>query len=589
MTHRVDHAGLVAGARRHALFVAALLLGVIVRAVVIVAYRPAMIFTDTVVYLRRAEDLRLSITRPSGYSYLLRLVGTDSLATVALLQHLLGLGLAVACYAFLLRRAVPRWAAVLATLPVLLDPLQLVLEHYVLSDVLFEALLVGACLMLLWRRRPGVLLVLVAGVLVAAAGLVRGAGGLLLPTFLVALLCLRPRWTAVLAFVVGGVVPVVAYASVFHQQHGDFALAQAGPRFLYARLAPVTPCNDVPLPNYERPLCPSEPVGRRPNSNVYMWGQHKATQWHLRVPEDLKRQGVKQVDLVRDFDKRIVRAQPRLYAKVILRDVLRGFAPDRTYSVPGYPAAYWLFADHYWSADTFPALRRKIADGLYGDIGYTAPAASAMAVYRQWVFTPGPVMALLLGLAVAAALGAGRARLSGDRTAAGLLSAACLVPLVTTAALSGFSWRYQLPQVALIPTAAALGITAMVAGRRPGAPESLPPVRPLDRGAAAVARLPMPRSWRRVLDSSVRRGWCQVVIGVLSAAAFGTAVALVAVASGWSTTPTAAAVGALTAAAALTALLTSAWRSVLDEARTERGAAGPTTATTSTRSRSAPT
>jgi hypothetical protein len=51
------------------------------------------------------------------------------------------------------------WLAALATAPLLLDSMQLVIEQYVMSDVLFQALLLAACLLLL-RRRPGAVPVL---------------------------------------------------------------------------------------------------------------------------------------------------------------------------------------------------------------------------------------------------------------------------------------------------------------------------------------------------------------------------------------------------------------------------------------------
>ena len=137
--------------RLHALFLAALALGVAIRGVVTVAYRPALLFPDTRSYLQHAEDASLSPVRPSGYSLFLRpfVLLTDSLTPIQVVQHAMGLLLAVACYMFLLRRGLPRWGATAAVVPLLLDPLQLVLEHYILSDLLFEVMLVLACLALL--------------------------------------------------------------------------------------------------------------------------------------------------------------------------------------------------------------------------------------------------------------------------------------------------------------------------------------------------------------------------------------------------------------------------------------------------------
>jgi hypothetical protein len=182
---------------RHLAFLVALLAGVVLRLVVIAAYRPALVFFDTTGYLRDALHPELGTLRPIGYSLslwpLLKL-SHDAIGPIAVVQHLIGLALAVACYVFLLRRGLPPWAATLATLPLLLDPLQLVLEHYVLSDVLFEALLVAACLTMLWRPRPGFALLVVSGLAVGSTALVRGAGSFLLVVFVVAVLCLRLGW-----------------------------------------------------------------------------------------------------------------------------------------------------------------------------------------------------------------------------------------------------------------------------------------------------------------------------------------------------------------------------------------------------------
>ena len=476
---------------RHAPFLAVLALGVAVRAVVMVAYRPALIFPDSLGYLVRAAPFQVFDWRPSGYSLFLvpfvHLAGPQPLALVAVTQHLIGLGLAVLGYALLVRRGLPSWGASLAVLPLLLDPLQLVMEHYILSDVLFEALLVGACLLVLWRHRPGVGSLVAAGAFVGCAGFVRGAGTFLLVVFVVALICLRVRWVKVVAFLVAAIVPLAAYAVAHHERYGQYAISSSGPRFLYARLAPVVHCDNpgLELPPYERMLCPSQPVGQRPSTDWYMWGQHQGPGWHVHGPK-----GTTQLQVLKDFDKRVVRAEPLVYSKAALTDLARGFSPTRTTQVPGYPSSYWLFADHYWSVDTFihrhvmrPAIRQRFATG------YGPSAASFMATYRQWVYTPGPVMAVLLLLAVGATLGLGRARRSGDRVAVGLLAAACLLPLLTSAALSGFSWRYQLPQIPLLPMAGALGLAALVRGRREGGPEPAPPLRVLDRWAGRSTRL----------------------------------------------------------------------------------------------------
>jgi hypothetical protein len=76
------------------------------------------------------------------------------------------------------------------------------------------------------------------------------------------------------------------------------------------------------------------------------------------------------------------------------------------------------------------------------------------------------VLGMIAGLL--AALGVGRARRSGLRTASFLFVAMALVIFGSTVAVNTFTWRYQIILVTLLPPAAALGLTALV--RRPGEP-----------------------------------------------------------------------------------------------------------------------
>jgi hypothetical protein len=485
------------------------------------AYRPALLFTDSFAYLRDAHDLTPATLRPMGYSVLLRAFEPLSASHfwVVVLQHVLGVGLAVLCYCFLVRRGVPGWGAALAVLPVLIDPLQLVLEHYILADVLFEALLVVACILLLWHHRPGPATVALVGTLVASAALVRGAGTFLLAFFLIALLCLRVRWTTVAAYLAAVAVPLSLYAVYFHDHHGKYAVTTGGPRFLYARLAPIMPCSAAELPVEQRPLCPQERVGDRPDTNYYMWTGRKEWMSQLRPPE-----GMTQDDVLRAFDKRMVRSQPVVYARAVLRDFARGFGPSRTKDVPGYPAEYWLFDDHYWSMDSFIASGEAPASRLRGK-SYNPTAASALKTYRHWVYTPGPLLALLVLLCAAAVVGLGRSRFSAQRVAVGVLSGSVLLTMATGAALSGFSWRYQLPQIPLLPVAGALALTALIRGPAPSAPTPPAALRLLERVAPG-------------------RGWLQLLVALLVGALSGGAIGSAAVASGWAAPRTALVLGA---------------------------------------------
>ena len=231
-------------------------------------------FTDGPTYLGFVDDLTPSPDRPVGYGYLLWALAqvTRAVAAVAVTQHLLGLLTAVAVYALLRRRGVSSRVAALACLPVLLDQMQLVLEHSVLSDALFDLLLVLAVAALAWspvprraRRRPGR----------SAAGpgvVVRVVGEpALLAAALFCLVCAgswRVRVARVALLAVAALVPVAAYAGVHDRANGSFAVTQASGRALYMRTTTFVDCTRVALPDYERTLCPREPLGHRLEPDV---------------------------------------------------------------------------------------------------------------------------------------------------------------------------------------------------------------------------------------------------------------------------------------------------------------------------------
>jgi hypothetical protein len=512
---------------RHLPFALVLVGAIAIRVVVTTAYRPVLLFFDSTSYLRVADDPSMTTFRPIGYSLLLspfRHLAPDTLAPIGVFQHVLGLAVGVAIYAFLIRRGLPAWGAVLATLPILFDPLQLVLEHYVLSDVVFEALLVAGCLLLLWNPSPSVLAVSLAGVTVAVSALVRGAGTFLLVVFLVALLCLRPGWKKVVAFVIGGLLPLGLYATAYHHANGSYALSESGPRFIYARVAPIVDCHNpaLHLPSYERILCPPQPVSERPSSDYYIWGHRRGPAYHLVPPP-----GMTANQVLKDFSKRVIRAQPRAFTDITVTGFLRGFAPTRNKAFPGFPSRYWLFQDHYWG-------RSKHEWKPTADAG---PAAF-MTHYRKVLWTPGPVLGGLLVVSLLAALGVGRSRRSGDRIAIGLLSGACLMTLLTGVAVSGFSWRYQLPQIPLFPMAGALALAALIRGQAPGRPAPPPPLRPLERAAAwSARRVP-------ALQRPYERGLLALLAALVAGVAAFLVVTVGAVGSGWFRADTAAVVGA---------------------------------------------
>ncbi len=138
-----------------------LVLAAALRAIVFAAYHPALIFPDSVRYLQYAHNFAgahwsVDALRQSGYSVLIiPVLLLHDLWIIPLVQHLVGLVTAVLVYAVLIRFGVRTWLAAVATIPVLFDPLELVLEQYVLADTWTVFLVVAALAILVWRReRP---------------------------------------------------------------------------------------------------------------------------------------------------------------------------------------------------------------------------------------------------------------------------------------------------------------------------------------------------------------------------------------------------------------------------------------------------
>ena len=171
-------------ARRHWLFAMVFCAGLSLRILTQIAYGPALVYIDSYRYLHGDSSLD-----PLGYLVMLwPLQHAGGLAAVAAAQHILGLGMALALYSVLLRRGMWRWAAALATAPVLLDAYQLQAEQTIMPDVLFEALIVAGLTLLLWRRTPGAWQVGLAGLALGVAVDVRQVGEILIVPVLALLL-----------------------------------------------------------------------------------------------------------------------------------------------------------------------------------------------------------------------------------------------------------------------------------------------------------------------------------------------------------------------------------------------------------------
>ena len=479
---------LARSARVHWQFSTLLALGALLRAFAFFAYRPALIFTDSIGYLANRANLGPRPLRPFGYPVFLHLLPFRfGLEVVPLVQHLLGLGLGVVIYVLLLRLGVGRWLAALAAAPVLLDAMQLNLEQQILSETLFEVFLLGACALLLWWPRVGLVAAGLAGASLAAAALTRSVAELVIVPAVLVLLLLRVRLLHIAVMIGAFALPLLVYAAWFHADYGIYALNGLDGHFLYARVAPFADCKGLSMPAYERVLCPTQPVGKRLTVEQYSWSPRSPI-YHMHLPASVRTPGEPwraRSQVAGDFAERVILHQPVTYARTIGSDFLRGFALTRTTENGEVSVSRWMFQTHY---PVYSSSLKVLANhGERPEVNHTL--AGFLRRYQRVGYTPGPLLGLALIVGLLGALGVGRARRSGLQCACLLFSGATLVVLVTAVAVNQFSWRYQLPQLILIPPAGALGLTALLGRREPAAAaagERAPAVAGVDEGAASM-------------------------------------------------------------------------------------------------------
>ncbi|WP_433474470.1 hypothetical protein ACQPZP_37890 [Spirillospora sp. CA-142024] len=467
-----------------------------IRIVAILGYPAPLWFGDSPSYLKDAIELRPGETRPSGYSLLLWLIKPlRSFTAMVSVQHAIGILTGVLVYVLVWRAGRAAWppgeggrwrewlpglAAALLTVPVLIPVHQVALEHMLMSDSLFEFLLLAAVAAVLWRRRTTWWLGALAGMFAAFASLTRTAGLPLIGLILAAMLIRKAGWKACAAAAVTFALPIAGYLFWFHAEYGQYRFAKADQVFLYGRTAAFADCKIIkPRPELAI-MCPRQSDPRISRTFSVMW-----------TPDSPFRDipgwvyGEEGNRLAGEFAWAAIKAQPAAYAQIIVRDTLKSFTWHRS----PYPTPWtWLQYDfpqgEAWSDD------QALLAEQYGDDGETRvvrPWAGQVLAYQDHVVMPGTILGVLLlgGLAGAALHVRNRGRWRPLRpvrhfaTGALLPWGTSLALLVIPAATADFDYRYVLPAVPF--ACVALGL-ALLPPPRPPRPSPAP--RDDDRPAA---------------------------------------------------------------------------------------------------------
>lgn len=430
-----------------------LLVGAAARALVTATYWPAFWFFDGGRYIQVSREWTPDTQRPFGYSALLRLADwTGSLATVTVAQHLVGIALSAAIYAFLRHRGVATWLAVLGAAPIALDAYQITVEHYILAETLFTTLLLGGLALLLWRRQPSTAMLVAAGVLFAAAGLTRTVGLPLVAIVLVYLMVAKFRWRQVALFALAWTIPLTGYVAWYQAEHGVYRLGQYEGRFLYGRVATFADCDRLDLTPRQRELCPTEPLQNRRNPSFYVWDFASPQLQYPLATDD---------EVFAGFAREAIRSQPVDYAGTVTSDLL-GYFQLRPYPIcPGdweLPHTTELHCHPKMSGNT--GFDTAMASPAYRDPG---PLTAVASSYHHYVYLPGMLWGACAVIAVWAGISdwrrrprTGPAPPRHDGIDAAMVAMLGLALLVLAVATSMFDYRYGVPTLALIPPAGAL-------------------------------------------------------------------------------------------------------------------------------------
>src|SRR5258708_3925743 len=405
------------------------------------------------------------------------------LGVATAVQHLLGLAMAVALYAVLVRRGIARWLAAIAVARVLLDAYQLQMEQMIMADTWFEAIVVAGLVVLLWRPALSTAAAAAAGLILGLSADVKQIGmTLVLPAIAYCLASggrLRQLTTSAGALAIAFALPIIGYCSYSFATTGHFRLANR--QTMSGRLTAAADCATLTLPPAVRPLCPS-PAAQAHGPD---WLEHSKESPLYRTAVKPGTRG----KLISELDSAITQQQPLRVVVAVTHDWLRLFAVRRAPAESVTPISRWQFQLTY---PTFPpwvglSPSHAVIVGIqrhgFGPFAFSPlkPAYGCTAHLHRPVaelprsyqldggYTPGPLFALCAIARVVGSASLLRSRF-GNRgrqfALASLLFTATAATLLLLPDVYEFSWRYQLPAPRSPPPARLPSVAPLVAKRR---------------------------------------------------------------------------------------------------------------------------
>lgn len=457
--------------RPHRLFLSLLAVATVIRLIAMLGYRPALWYPDSLAYVSDAVHLYPDVTRPDGYPFFLDLLKPfHSITLVIAFQHILGLAVGVAVYALLRHRyQLPAWAATLAAAPPLLSVYAIQIEHYVLSDTLFVALITLVMMLVLWHPQPSLKVCAIAGLTLGVAAIVRSQG---LPMFIPFGIYLLTRFNRRAVVGLGLMIamfaaPLFAYGYWYDSNYGTFNLTSSTGAFLYGRVATFAECSIIKPPADERFMCLNSPLIQRQGQGTNLVWSSESPLMHGPALEFSN-----EVDsLATNFAIRTIEAQPRAYLQAIWESTYMAFEWNRPNTPEGQSQSYYMFQSH--TPISVRTLVPSCTASCYG-LSYTyngsrdpstrlaQPFADWILTYQRYAVVPGPLLGLIV-LAGMAGIGLTWRRLGDPVLLPWLLG---VLIIVTPAATALFDARYLAAAVPCLSVAASLGVQEIIAAWR---------------------------------------------------------------------------------------------------------------------------
>ena len=447
----------------HRLFIIVLTPAVLLRVDAELGYRWQAWFNDSFQYVQNTVKFQLDPTRVSGYSIWLKILQPlHSFAFVTILQHLMGLAVAVMVYALARHRfRAPAWLATLAAVPVLYDGFEIQLEHLIMADVPFLFLIMLATTLLLWDPVPSGRRCVLVGALLGIAEIVRSVGLPLLAVFAVYMIIRRISWRKVAATIVVCFLPVAAYAGWFFTEHGQFAMTESTGVFLYSRVMTFADCAKMKVPANELSLCTTVPPAQRPIAQAYIWTSESPLGRFPSKFSPVPNQ------LAENFAIRAIEAQPLSYATAVFDDTWRVFGWHRVVfpnaaTYDEYIFGYRSLPVPTWDGASLGPYHSYAAAYVHSNplTQVVAPFANVMRLYEHHIYLPGTGYGLIL-LAGLGGLALAWRRFGGEALLPWTISVALIV---IPAATAEFDYRYVLVAVPFACLAAAMAVSPGTAG-----------------------------------------------------------------------------------------------------------------------------